>query len=400
MKQQRLTIISSDCHAGATPDTYRGYVAPKLRGEYDRWLEAAAVATQSRASGAIKVDTAGAKRRKWFAEQAAVKEGGMSGAWDSAVRLRELDREGLAGEVLFADGQNKNHPPFGVGFAAPRMEVPLKLRQAGCRAHNRWLADFCSAAPERQAGVALIAPDDPKQAVREIEWARKAGLRGGIMLPALSLWTDDPEKFWNHPRYEPIWAACADLDMPVHTHAAGPTLNYGDLPGARWILTTEVYLTTYRLLWFLLWPGVLERYPKLNVVITEAGGGLIPYLLQLFDYLAAERNVEMLRQLIKLKPSEYWARQCFIGASPPGDRPEVDARQALGVRSIMWGSDYPHIEGTWPKSHERLKTMFAGVPEGETRAMLGGNAAKLYGFDLKKLRPIAQRIGPTVADLA
>ena len=392
----RYIMISSDCHAGATPDMYRSYVDPQYRSEYDRWLEAARVASQS---GSIKVDTAGAKRREWFAEQESVKTGGLHGAWDPGVRIRELDREGIAGEVVFADGQNKNHPPFGVGFAAPRMEVPLELRQAGCRAHNRWLADFCAANPERHAGVALIAVDDPQEAVKEITRARKAGLRGGIMLPALTLWTDDPEKFWNHPRYEPIWAACADLSMPVHTHAAGPTLNYGDLPGARWILTTEVYLTTYRLLWFLLWPGVLERHPKLNVVITEAGGGMIPYLLQLFDYLAEERNVEMLRQLIKLKPSEYWARQCFIGASPPADRPEVEARHALGVRSIMWGSDYPHIEGTWPKSHERLQKMFAAVPEDEVSDMLGGNAAKLYGFDVEKLAPITQRIGPKVDSL-
>ncbi len=390
-------MISSDCHAGALPETYRTYVDARHREEYDQWLGAARAAGLS---GGINVDTAGENRRKWFAEQEAVKKGGMHGAWDPIVRARELDREGIAGEVVFADGQNQNHPPFGVGFASPRMDVPLTLRQAGCRAHNCWLAEFCSANPERHAGVALITIDDPQQTVEEIEWARRAGLRGGVMLPALNLWTDEPEKFWNHPRYEPIWAACADLGMPVHTHAAGPTLNYGDLPGSRWILTTEVYFTTYRILWFLLWPGVLERYPNLSLVITEAGGGIIPPVLKLLDYLAAERNVEMLQELITRKPSEYWDRQCYIGASPPADRPEVEQRDALGVRSIMWGSDYPHIEGTWPLSHQRLQQMFAGVPEAEVRLMVGENAARLYGFDQKKLEPIAERIGPKVSELA
>src|SRR5436190_22965290 len=87
---------------------------------------------------------------------------------------------------------------------------------------------------------------------------------------------------------------------------------------------------------------------------------------------------------LSLKPSEYWARQCHIGAS--FIRPaEVGLRGAVGVDRIMWGSDYPHKESSFPFSHEALRAAFAGVPHDEVAAMIGGNAAALYGFDLAAL---------------
>jgi hypothetical protein len=102
---------------------------------------------------------------------------------------------------------------------------------------------------------------------------------------------------------------------------------------------------------------------------------------------------------MSLKPSEYWARQCHIGAS--FIRPsEVPIREQVGTDRIMWGSDYPHKEASTPYSHEAIRLAFAGVPTDEVQKMLGGNAAELYGFDVDALRPLARRIGPRVADVA
>ena len=97
---------------------------------------------------------------------------------------------------------------------------------------------------------------------------------------------------------------------------------------------------------------------------------------------------------LSLKPSEYFARQCNIGAS--FIRPhEVLLRHEVGVNKIMWGSDYPHKEASHPYSHEALRAAFAGVPTDEVAQMVGGNAAKLYGFDVDALRPVAAEWGPT-----
>jgi len=102
---------------------------------------------------------------------------------------------------------------------------------------------------------------------------------------------------------------------------------------------------------------------------------------------------------MSLKPSEYWARQCHVGASfmRPSESP---LRGQVGVDRIMWGNDYPHREASWPYSREALRLAFANVDRAEVEAMVGGNAARLYGFDLAALAPVADRVGPTVKEIA
>ncbi len=394
--EERFVMISSDCHAGAPPEVYREYLDRKYWDVQAEYIESARA---SQAKSATTIDVFGVGKRKQWETSEEVMTGGVEGVWDAAVRVRELDREGVAAEVIFPDGPNKNPTPFGVGFNRPRVEASPELQAVGAHAHNRWLADLCATHPGRHAGVAIVMTHDIADAVNEVEWARKAGLSGGILLPNLHLWTDESESFYHHPRYEPLWSACEDLDMPVHTHTSSPHANYGDIPGSRWMMSIEGYWNANRLYPLLVWGGVLERHPKLKVVMTESGGGTVPYLLWLFDKMARERNPEAVREIMSLRPSEYWARQCYVGASPPSGRIEVESRHTIGVRNIMWGSDYPHLEGTWPRSHDRIREMFAGVSTDEFLLMVGENAAAVYGFDLELLRPIADRIGPTAEDL-
>ena len=99
------------------------------------------------------------------------------------------------------------------------------------------------------------------------------------------------------------------------------------------------------------------------------------------------------------KPSEVWKRQCHIGASFPRAQ-EMLARHAVGIDRIMWGSDYPHLEGCWPYSTRHLRLAFADAPEAEVRALVGENAARLYGFDLAALEPLAAEFGPSPAEIA
>ncbi len=100
-----------------------------------------------------------------------------------------------------------------------------------------------------------------------------------------------------------------------------------------------------------------------------------------------------------MKPSEYFRRHVFLGASCMPRR-EVDMRHEIGLEHIMWGTDYPHPEGTWPATRAQMLDAFRGVPDDETAAMLGGNAARLYGFDVEKLAPLVARIGPPKAAFA
>jgi predicted TIM-barrel fold metal-dependent hydrolase len=291
-----------------------------------------------------------------------------------------------------------NMPPFGAGISLPTdPPVVPELQWAGARAHNRWLAEFCQMAPERRAGVAIVPVCwDVDLAVKEIRWARQHGLRG-ILIP--SRW--GKQDAYHHPKYEPVWAACEELDLVVHLHSgAAPMEDYADHQGMMGIYITEVVWWSVRPIWFLIWGGVFERHPRLKLAITESTTVWVPEALALMDQRYSETHFAAklgdYRSHLSMKPSDYFRRNVFLGASCMPRR-EVEIRHQIGLDNIMWGSDYPHPEGTWPYTRAHVLENFRGLPERELAAMLGGNAARVYGFDEGKLAPLVARIGPEKA---
>lgn len=384
----RLTVISCDCHAGAPPEVYRDYLDPGLRSDYDAALADRAGLVRR----AAEVIGRGPMSDDGDGERAA-----LTARWTAERRLEVLDADGIAGEVLFPQPAGRAAPPFYNFFGHPLDPGRPELAAAGCRAYNRWLADFCadSPQPERHAGLALIGiVDDVEAAVAEVEWAKRAGLRG-IVLRSQPLSSEG----WHDPRFEPLWSVCEDLGMPIHTHGGeGPEL--GDHPGSRSIFFTEVCWFAHRIFWHLLWSGVLERHPGLRLVFTEQFADWVPGVLERLDIQYAGTVSSMTRSdALKMKPSDYWARQCAVGASFMSPA-ECAMRHAIGVPTILWGSDFPHDEGVWPGTAEALHATFDGVPEDELRAMLGGNALRVYDLDRQALESHAARIGPSPASFA
>jgi predicted TIM-barrel fold metal-dependent hydrolase len=267
-------------------------------------------------------------------------------------------------------------------------EQPAALWQAGVRAYNRWLADFCAAAPGRRAGVGLITVDDVEVAVREVRWLREHGVFGGILLPGGT----NGQPAYNHPRYEPLWTVCEELGMPVHTHS-GWTPNYGNFDGSVGIFLSEITWWAHRPFWFLVWSGAFERHPRLRFVMSEQKADWMIPTLQLLDSRYELPMFRQLRRTLPLRPSDYYRRQVWIGASFM-DEGEWETRHALGIDKLMWGSDYPHLEGCWPHTLETLQKIFQGVAADDVARMLGGTTAQVYGFDLDRLRPLADRLGP------
>jgi predicted TIM-barrel fold metal-dependent hydrolase len=397
----RLLVISSDCHAGLPPERYRDYVDPQYREAFDLALP---IQTQmmEEASRKFLIADINAEWRKG-------REKLLTGAWDHEQRIKVLDGDGIAGEVIFPDGITEmNTPPFGAGLSLPTEGIVPELQWAGARAHNRWLAELCQMAPERRAGVAIVpALWDVEDAVREVRWAREHGLKGAL-LP--NLWgTFSP---YHHPKYDPLWAACQDHDAVIHFHSGaaptedyfGPTSPAGesvDLPGAMGIYISEVVWWSSRPLTFLIWGGVFERFPRLKVAITESTAIWVPEYLALLDQRYSDTHYSHklgdYRSHLSLKPSEYFARNVMLGASCMPRR-EAELRHEIGLGNIMWGSDFPHPEGSWPCTRQQLTETFHGLPADEIAAMLGGNAARFYGFDTAKLAPLVERIGPEVGE--
>ncbi len=390
----RYLIISADCHAGLPTEDYRSYLESKYHARFDESVrEIAAMRAEMAKAGMSNPEFA----KKWYEEN----EEGLRGGWDAARRDKELDGDGVAGEVLFSDADavtGINSAPFGAGLGMSGDSAP-ELVLAGARAHNRWLAELCSESPERRAGVALIPSilHDPEVAVAEVRAAKEAGLRGGIQIP--TMWAS--KEPYHNERYDPVWAVCEELDMPVHIHVGAASRDeYDGLVG---IYITEVRWWSARPLWFLLWSGVFERYPGLKFGVTEGSCHWVPELLFNMDSVvlrdnAGSQKLGANRAKLSLLPSEYFDRNCFIGASSTKRR-EIALRYEIGVGNIMWGNDFPHPEGTWPHTKEWLRTTFCDVPADETRQMRGTNAAEIYNFDTEALAPLVEKIGPTPAEL-
>jgi predicted TIM-barrel fold metal-dependent hydrolase len=398
----RYLVISSDCHAGLRPDKYRDYLDPQHRDAFD----AAYPIQQAMIKDAEKrflIADINAEWRKGREQQ-------LSAAWDHEERLRVMDGDGVAGEIIYTDGITENNtPPFGAGLSMPTEGILPELQWAGSRAHNRWLAEFVQMAPERRVGVGLVpALWDVDEAIREVEWCRSNGLTA-IMLPVQ--WGKLAP--YHHPKYDPLWAACADHDVVVSFHSGpAPTEDYFgpmampgqekpadavDMPGAVGIYISEVCWFLVRPLTFMIWGGVFERHPKLKVSITEGTAVWVPEYLMLNDQRYSETHYSMklgdYRSHMSMKPSEYFARNVRIGASCMPRR-EAELRHEIGVGQIMWGSDFPHPEGSWPVTRDQMVGTFHDLPEDEIAAMLGGNAVEWYGFDIEKLAPTVARIGP------
>lgn len=341
------------------------------------------------------------------------------GGWDVDVRLAQLDREGVAAEVLVPGHQFASLPLFSVvnrPFDAP-------LRDAGSRAYHRWLADFMAAGAGRLFGMADPGScHDMDAAVRELHWARENRFVG-VGVPGII--EDDalPSLFSDY--YEPFWQACADLDIALMVHAGWgfPQGKYQEFIArfvathlgedeASAILAAQRHLDDEakaalqqefaespaspfrldfgprRLLWQLMLAGVFDRYPTLRFILTEVRSDWLPATLALLDTWFEENDTPL-----RMRPSEYWARHCFATPSSIHEV-EVRDRAGVGVERLMFGMDYPHPEGTWPDTRDWIRVAFAGLPENEARLILGENALRAFGLDREPLDAIAARIGP------
>jgi len=399
-----LMVISSDGHATARMEEYRGYLDAEFREEFDAFV------VEYKSKGSRNFDPPALRQRldpelveAW--KEHMVDHGRLEGSSDPHARLSELDRECIAAEVLF--------PDFGLPFelyspglaAAKGYPPPDRAHaRAAKRAHNRWVADFCSVAPERFAGMAVVDWTDTEDAVEEITWAKNAGLKG-VVLPFF-----DPAVPLYHPRFDPIWSTLEDLDLVVNSHQAlsgtsnVPAQTSGVRHPASAIRLSAGWLLfiVHDLLPQVIWGGVLERFPALKFVVTESGSSWVVAVLADMDFAYQGSYLRGdIRDALPIRPSEYFARQCYLGSSI-FSRAEIEARHAIGIDKMMLGEDYPHHEGTFHSgtAHYFRATLGAsGVPENEARALLGETAATVFGFDTEALAPVAARLGLRAEDI-
>lgn len=316
-------------------------------------------------------------------------------------RLAFLEDQGIHAEVVFPG-------PVLAGGLSPAMYLGghtskgLEVVWPALHAYNRWLSEFCAAAPGRRTGCIPVDLHDMERAVEEIAWARAQGLSGGIMLPAMSLRSQLPG--YADEYYEPLWSACEDqgLVINLHTGASGTATDARQLYDAThggFLGLYEVFVFTRRPLWFMIFGGVFDRHPDLKVVVTENGVQWLPSLVRDMESFFDTHGGAPIRSYLAMRPADYVDRHVFLGGSLM-KRSEAEMRDEIGVDRLMWGSDYPHLEGAAPVHRQILRQVFGGMPEEDLRRILGLNAARVFGFDMGLLQAVADRVGPTVDDLA
>jgi predicted TIM-barrel fold metal-dependent hydrolase len=380
-RTDRYTIISADCHAGGSHQMYREYLDPEYRDDFDAWRE---------------------QYKNPFRD---LQDGGRVRNWDDERRNGDLERDGIVGEVVFPNTVPPFFPSF-VLFARPPKPHEYEHRRAGVHAHNRWMADWCARFPERRAGIGQIFLNDVDDAIEDVRWIKEHGLRGGVLISAVA-----PDVDWVAPLYDPrydrLWAACSDLEVPVNSHGGTGLPDYGRYPVAALLYINEAMFYSQRPFVQLLLSGVFERFPRLRFVMSEMGCAWVPPLLTQIDRVLEQirttgRTGELRyseEHVLPRSATDYFRQCCWMGVSQPGPA-DAAARHEIGVDRFMWGSDYPHDEGTGPFTREHLRQLFSDTDPAELQRILAGNAAALYDFDLDALAPLAARVGPTVEEIA
>jgi predicted TIM-barrel fold metal-dependent hydrolase len=253
------------------------------------------------------------------------------------------------------------------------------------RAYNDAIAEFCSEDRSRLKGMAMLNIDDPHEAVAELTRCREMGLAGALItvLPT-------SDRSYDHPMYEPLWSAAEDLAAPLALHVAtGRAAMSVDATqqDVQHVSPTAFFLQDHfvrKSLGEMIFAGVFERHPRLRVGSVEHEVSWIPFFCDQMDYTYTDRPVRGDWHRFAdpdARPSHYFREHVFVSFQE--DRLGVKLRHEVGLTNLMWGSDYPHTESTFPRSREIAADFLAGVPEDEQRLIVRDNAADLFGFDVR-----------------
>ena len=371
-------ILSSDSHVFEPPDLWAKRIDRAFRDRAPRiqrigGADQIVIETDQILSGIGLISNAGAR---FEAPETISGDGRFEdvprGGYDPEQHLADMRLDGIAGEVLY--------PSQGLFYFRI---ADSALMSAIFRAYNDWLADFCAADRKRLKGIAMINLDDVQEGIGELERAARLGLAGAMI-------TEHPldHRRYDQPEYEPFWAAAESLGMPLSLHTA--TRRQGKIRGAgektlrdASSRSTKAHYPALSMC-DIIFSGVFERYPRLTLAIVEFELSWAPHILVSMDYTYRERTGEAIYRFKSgMKPSDFFHRNVVLSFQE--DAIGIRLRDVIGVDNMMWGSDYPHSESTFPRSRKILAEILASVPEAEQAKIVGGNTARVYGFDVAKM---------------
>jgi uncharacterized protein len=287
------------------------------------------------------------------------------GGWDPIVRIKDMQQDGVAAEVLY--------PSLGLGLFCIK---DATFQEALFRTYNDWIIDYCSKVPDRLYGIGLISMYDVDHAVAEMERCKKAGMVGTM------IWqVPDPSLPFTSDHYERFWAASEANQMPIHLHILtgfGDSMNRQTSHGiARYRIGVRQTREIEDALFDIMFSGVLERYPQLKIVSVENEVGWIPFWIGQCDKgFKRHRHAEKV-PMNKL-PSEYFYGQVY--STFFNDHVGGKLFSWWGADNCMWSNDYPHQNSTWPNSLAVIERDMANVAPTDRKKLLYTNVEKLYNL--------------------
>ena len=368
-------VISADGHVESHPEHWHPWIAAKYREQAptigpdkngkETWVMGDFTAPLNmNLSGGLPYDQMVEKNMVYRDPDGSFRPG----AGDGLQRVRLMAQDGIDAEVLF--------PPVAVP------DLIAKLLESGekdaylaiLQGYNSWLAqEFCAVAPDRMIGVPIVPVSGVDDAIAEMERCAGMGLRG-VCLSTFPNGGGDPD-----PDDDRFWAASLEMNMKLAPHSTfghrptAPQPGNSDM-GSR----SRISPRPTRTIGQLISKGVLDRYPELKFYFGEADVGWIPYHVESSDDWFLRKYHDRGLRLRKL-PSQYWRDHMrFSFLSDPA---AIEMRYLIGLDLIMWGSDLPHVTGSFPNSREVLDAFFRDVPDDERDQILVGNVCDFFGLD-------------------
>jgi len=287
------------------------------------------------------------------------------------MRLADMDRDGVDASVMY-------------GPTDPFVIADGELRRHVYEIYNDWVIDFSSAAPERLLGVAQLPMDDPEAARNELSRLAKKSMRLFNVLAARAT----PPVY--DPSWDPFWALAEELEVPIAFHLAVDVRRGGGAPPPANPIVAGATRTTLQMQGFqlvepmagLIFNGTLDRFPRLKLIMAEAGLAWVPHMIQSFDYYMGRLRSGKVNTngapLPKLTPSEYFPKQIWVTFQD--DPYGMKMLNILDQDKVMWASHYPHPASTWPFSQQVIEAQMQGIDPAVRQKILCDNARKLYNL--------------------
>ena len=291
------------------------------------------------------------------------------GGYIPEEHIKDMDIDGIDVSIVY--------PTVGLLlYSVPDGELLTSI----LRTYNDWVAEFCSAVPKRLKGIAMLNVDVVQEGVKELERCANLGFVGAM----ISIYPPEGRTY-DKPEYEPLWAAAQDLRMPISLHIAtnrpGVGQEFQDLDTQRPSFISNADHWVRMSLADIIFSGVFERYPKLQVGSVEQDLAWAPFFLNRIDYTYTQRAQEFL-QGYRFKdgalPSDFFHNNVFLGFQE--DALGIEMRYRIGVDQLLWGGDYPHTESTFPRSRQILEEILVDCTEEEKSKIAGGNAVRVYNL--------------------